>query len=159
MPQLDIATFFSQYIWLCVFYIGFYLVLVHYYLPKLARILKVRNSFGTSNNVANDALYEIVTREDLAVTRFKYAQGALRQGFAHVGTWVDNTAKHINNAAKTNKQFIKLIATKARQEALIQKDIKTLRSAFFNKFPQSEVKNSTKVFSTFYSKALLTVLK
>lgn len=42
MPQLDKVTFFSQFFWLTFFYIGFYLVLVKHFLPKLSRILKVR---------------------------------------------------------------------------------------------------------------------
>ena len=42
MPQLDTVTFFSQYVWLVVFFGGFYLSIVKYYLPKMGRILKVR---------------------------------------------------------------------------------------------------------------------
>jgi hypothetical protein len=42
MPQLDTLTFFSQFFWLSFFFLGFYGMLVKYYLPKLSRILKIR---------------------------------------------------------------------------------------------------------------------
>ena len=42
MPQLDKTTFFSQFLWLLFFYVGFYLVILKYFLPRLSRILKVR---------------------------------------------------------------------------------------------------------------------
>ena len=42
MPQLDKVTFLSQFFWLCVFYLGFYYVLVKYFLPKISRILALR---------------------------------------------------------------------------------------------------------------------
>ncbi len=42
MPQLDKTTFLSQFLWLLFFYIGFYLVVLKHFLPRLSRILKVR---------------------------------------------------------------------------------------------------------------------
>lgn len=42
MPQLDTVTFMSQFFWLCFFFFGFYLCLVQFILPKMARILKFR---------------------------------------------------------------------------------------------------------------------
>lgn len=42
MPQLDIVTYFSQFFWLCFFFLGFYFCLVQFFLPKMARILKYR---------------------------------------------------------------------------------------------------------------------
>lgn len=43
MPQLDILTFFSQFFWLSIFFLSFYVLLVKYYLPRMSRILKIRN--------------------------------------------------------------------------------------------------------------------
>nr|YP_010470409.1 ATP synthase F0 subunit 8 [Tetraselmis marina]UVF37897.1 ATP synthase F0 subunit 8 [Tetraselmis marina] len=42
MPQLDTVTYMSQFFWLCFFFVGFYFVLVQFFLPKMARILKFR---------------------------------------------------------------------------------------------------------------------
>ncbi len=49
MPQLDKVTFLSQFFWFCVVFITMYLVLVKFYLPAIARIVKVRQ------NLASDA--------------------------------------------------------------------------------------------------------
>ena len=42
MPQLDKVAFVSQFFWLCVFYLGFYYVCLKVFLPRLSRILAVR---------------------------------------------------------------------------------------------------------------------
>ena len=42
MPQFDKITFFTQIFWLFFFFLGFYLVFLKTFLPKLASVLKVR---------------------------------------------------------------------------------------------------------------------
>lgn len=42
MPQFDKITFFNQLFWLLLFFSGFYLVLLHYFLPRLGSVLKAR---------------------------------------------------------------------------------------------------------------------
>ena len=44
MPQLDKVTFLSQFFWLCFFYIGFYFLVLKFFLPKMTRILKLRKN-------------------------------------------------------------------------------------------------------------------
>lgn len=64
MPQLDTLSFFPQFFWLTIFYFGFYILLVKYFLPRMGRIIKIRNlkmnaqtlptsgHSGTSENLA-----------------------------------------------------------------------------------------------------------
>lgn len=52
MPQLDKVTFFSQYFWLLVFFLSFYLFVAKYILPKMVRIYLLRQRVLSSNNVA-----------------------------------------------------------------------------------------------------------
>ena len=42
MPQFDKITFFTQLFWLFFFFLGFYLVFLKTFLPKLASVLKAR---------------------------------------------------------------------------------------------------------------------
>jgi F-type H+-transporting ATPase subunit b len=42
MPQLDQFTYLTQFIWLCIFYMTFYVLLFNDGLPKISRILKLR---------------------------------------------------------------------------------------------------------------------
>jgi hypothetical protein len=55
MPQLDTVTFFSQFFWLCFFYLGFYGVVVKFILPKFGRIFKLRENKlrGSSEGVTS----------------------------------------------------------------------------------------------------------
>jgi hypothetical protein len=43
MPQLDQFTYFTQFIWLFVCFMSFYILLYNNGLPKVSRILKLRN--------------------------------------------------------------------------------------------------------------------
>jgi hypothetical protein len=42
MPQLDQFTYLSQFVWLCVFFVSYYILVYNDALPKISRILKLR---------------------------------------------------------------------------------------------------------------------
>lgn len=74
MPQLDKVTFFSQFFWLCFFYLGFYYTVVKYFLPQISRILKLRqekinlSQYGSSslqqeNHQVGENLGNILSRD------------------------------------------------------------------------------------------------
>jgi hypothetical protein len=44
MPQLDTLTFLSQYTWMTLLFLGFYYLLSKYYLPRLSRLLALRQA-------------------------------------------------------------------------------------------------------------------
>lgn len=58
MPQLDKTTFLSQFLWLLFFYIGFYLVILKHFLPRLSRILKVRQKKVSLSQQGTSALLQ-----------------------------------------------------------------------------------------------------
>jgi hypothetical protein len=127
MPQLDLVTFFSQYLWLVVIYLGFYLVLVHSFLPKLARILKVRAamiSTGTDSALSDDTSLQ-AARDNTSVTTLQGAKSALAQGFGSLGTWVTATKDGLKNP-KTTAKYTALLQDNARLQALVTKDVKAL---------------------------------
>jgi hypothetical protein len=41
MPQLDQFMYLTQFVWLCVFYMAFYVLLYNDGLPKISHILKL----------------------------------------------------------------------------------------------------------------------
>jgi hypothetical protein len=52
MPQFDKVIFFNQLFWLVLSFLFFYVVLVFRYLPKISRVLKIRNKkLKKSNSV------------------------------------------------------------------------------------------------------------
>lgn len=42
MPQLDRVTFLSQFFWLSIFFLSFYIVSIKHFLPQMSRLLKYR---------------------------------------------------------------------------------------------------------------------
>lgn len=42
MPQFDKVTFFNQIFWLLLLFLGFYAIVLKYYLPKVSFALKLR---------------------------------------------------------------------------------------------------------------------
>ncbi len=127
MPQLDLVTFFSQYLWLVVFYLGFYFILVHSFLPKVARILKVRAAMiatGTDSALGEDTRLH-TARDQTSVTTLQGAKSALAQGFGSLGTWVTTTKEGLKDPQSTAK-YTALLQENARLQALVTKDVKAL---------------------------------
>lgn len=67
MPQLDKVTFFSQFFWLCFFYLGFYIVLLKYFLPKMSRILKIRKK---KMNTSQEGILTVVQENESVRNNF-----------------------------------------------------------------------------------------
>lgn len=101
MPQLDKVTFLSQYVWLCVFYIGLYVVLLKYFLPRLSRILLARKRRLNVSGQGMDSLHQ--ENRQLGDTYEKTVSSALsasRTGFstffARNQDWVANSVQTVN---------------------------------------------------------------
>ena len=59
MPQLDHVTYLSQYFWLIVFYFALYYGATKYFLPKLSRIMSLRQArMGGDTNISNELMQE-----------------------------------------------------------------------------------------------------
>ena len=58
MPQLDLVTFFSQFFWLCIFYIGFYYILYEYFLPQYSRCILFRDRYSVESQQGATASLE-----------------------------------------------------------------------------------------------------
>lgn len=58
MPQLDVVTFFSQFFWLSIFFIGFYYILYKYFLPQYSRSILFRDKFTFSSSIQKNANLE-----------------------------------------------------------------------------------------------------
>jgi hypothetical protein len=64
MPQLDLVSYMSQFFWLWFFFLGFYLVLVQYFLPKMARILKFRQKKMSSIQTQSSRYQEAIQMQE-----------------------------------------------------------------------------------------------
>jgi hypothetical protein len=108
MPQLDKVTFFSQFFWLCTFYLGFYYIILKYFLPKISRILALRkkkmsfsqdgvNFLQQENNQVRQNFENILSKA-LVTSRnvFQYF-------FSHTTEWLNTSLTNVN---KTHYQTV-----------------------------------------------------
>lgn len=113
MPQLDKVTFLSQFFWLCVFYFGFYFILLKYFLPKISRILALRKkkmSFsqdGVSSlqqeNVEVRQNFETVLSKALSTSK-----NVFNDFFSRTTGWLDESVLSFNKThyQNLNKSYI-----------------------------------------------------
>jgi len=113
MPQLDKVTFLSQFFWLCFFYIGFYFLVLKFFLPKMSRILKLRkNKLSSSqegvtslqqenNKVRNN--YETLLANGLNTSRI-----AFNESFQRTEKWLHDMVENTNKThyQSMNKAYI-----------------------------------------------------
>ena len=64
MPQLDQFTYLTQFVWLCVFYMTFYVLLFNDGLPKISRIFKLRAYLSANNSQSTDRKQETTLGSD-----------------------------------------------------------------------------------------------
>lgn len=107
MPQLDKVTFLSQFFWLCFFYLGFYYIILKFYLPKISRILALRRKkMGFSQegmislqqeNTQVRENYELLLSKALTTSKSLF-----NNFFSRTTTWLDNNATTINKTHYQN---------------------------------------------------------
>lgn len=118
MPQLDKVTFLSQFFWLCVFFFGFYIFQLKYFLPEMSRILKFRkkrlsessgfNLKEENNSVRNSASTLL---ENLLLN----SKNVFKTSFSKSDNWFSDYAQNLNQKAfrKGNLQYLQSIADKS----------------------------------------------
>nr|YP_009720825.1 ATP synthase F0 subunit 8 [Chlorella vulgaris]QGN75014.1 ATP synthase F0 subunit 8 [Chlorella vulgaris]QGN75130.1 ATP synthase F0 subunit 8 [Chlorella vulgaris] len=113
MPQLDKVTFLSQFFWLCFFYLGFYYIILKFYLPKISRILALRRKkmefsqegmiFLQQENQKVRENYEIFLSKALVTSKVLF-----NRMFSRTTGWLDTNATTINQMhyKNVNTSFI-----------------------------------------------------
>ncbi len=108
MPQLDKVTFLSQFFWLCFFYIGFYFLVLKFFLPKMSRILKLRKNKLSSSQQGvtnlqqeNDKIRD--SYENLLASALITSRSAFNNNFQRTENWLYAITENTN---KTHYQFM-----------------------------------------------------
>ena len=113
MPQLDKVTFLSQFFWLCFFYIGFYFLVLKFFLPKMSRVLKLRKNKLSSSQQGvttlqqeNDKIrnsYERVLANGLNTSRT-----AFNDNFQRTEKWLHTMVENTNKThyQSMNKAYV-----------------------------------------------------
>jgi F-type H+-transporting ATPase subunit b len=126
MPQLDKVTFLSQFFWLCFFYLGFYYMILKFYLPKISRILALRRkkmgfshegmiSLQQENNKVREN-YEILLSRALVTSKSLF-----NSFFSRTTTWLNTNALAITRThyQNVNKSFIHTLGETSLSQNLL----------------------------------------
>lgn len=105
MPQLDKASYFSQIFWLLVIFTSFYALIIRIYLPRLARIMKLRQKtlkYGRSltRNIYKEQ--EGILDEKPLVRAAEVGRNSLIRTVASTTKWYNATEKHLQATSLKN---------------------------------------------------------
>ena len=113
MPQLDKVTFLSQFFWLCFFYIGFYFLILKFFLPKMTRILKLRKNKLSSSQEGVTSLQQEndkirISYETLLANGLSASRGAFNESFQRTEKWLQDMVENNNKThfKSINKAYI-----------------------------------------------------
>jgi hypothetical protein len=101
MPQLDKVTFLSQFFWLCLFYIGFYYLVLKYFLPKISRILTLRQKKMNLSQYGFHSLQQEnqQVRQNLDTILYQglsLSRNVFNNFLLHTTNWLDNSLTAVN---------------------------------------------------------------
>ncbi len=126
MPQLDKVTFFSQFLWLTIFYLGFYLVILKHFLPKLSRILKVRQKKVSHSQEGSTALLQEKEKVGgslnmLIEQGIGTSKKLFQENLEKTQSWLDNVVKDTNRATlrNANQSYIASLGEKSISQNLV----------------------------------------
>jgi hypothetical protein len=162
MPQLDSVTFFSQFFWLCVFFIGFYLTLTKYYLPRLSRLLKVRKqrmaaSTGSISLIQEETTSVKESGTNLLVKAVEITQQGITNGFQASATWSENSLVSTNTGdfRAMNQVYMDSLGQMRREHMRVQQVVKSILPPQAHTISGLVSKHSAKTTETWYSANVL----
>ena len=133
MPQLDKVTFLSQFFWLCFFYLGFYILILKYFLPKMSRILKLRKKKLSSSqegvtNLQQENKKVRWSYDTLITSGFLTSRSIFNTSFQRTQEWLQklvNTTNQTHSQAM-NKAYIYSVGQASLSQNLAITQLSTL---------------------------------
>jgi hypothetical protein len=134
MPQLDSLTFFSQFFWFSFFFLGFYILLVKYYLPKMSRLIKVR-SLKVSSGSLQDTLTHSQEKknvsqsgEDFLLQGLSSSKQFFQESFQKTSAWVLDIVELTNKGSfqKMNQMYLSTLGNGFSSQTLFLNQFKNL---------------------------------
>lgn len=97
MPQLDQFTYLTQYVWLCFFYMTFYILLYNYGLPKISRILKLRAYLVSQQSKDTQWSSENVETPQVLQKALKNSFSYLYSSVSAASNWCNDMISNLNS--------------------------------------------------------------
>lgn len=101
MPQLDKVTFLSQFFWLCVLFLGFYIISMKHFLPQMSRILKYRKKRLNQSHQGTDTMQEENSKVRYSTDRLlenglRASKEIFKENLQRTENWLSEYASHTN---------------------------------------------------------------
>ena len=161
MPQLDKVTFLSQFFWLSIFFLAFYIILLKQFLPKMSRILKFRKkrlSFSGEGVLQLGGEKEKVEKSysTLVGNGLSLPRNVLSVNFKKIESWLKDTLSQTNQTklGQVNKRYIASLGERAVAQNLALIPVYTLPHG-----TQEGQNNSSSSLSFFLLKSLVSAQK
>lgn len=161
MPQLDKVTFFSQYFWLCVFFFGFYIFQLKFFLPEMSRILKFRKkrlSESSAVTLQGENNKVRTSTETALENLFKNLRNVFKESSSTNDKWLsEHRTKFSQDFKKGNLKYLQSIAKKCLSNNLAIKSVNTnFSSKIFLTLLTSRVLSQKSIAKRNYTTALST---
>lgn len=114
MPQLDKASYFSQLFWLLVIFTSFYAIIIRIYLPRLARIMKLRQKALKYGKSLTRDIYkeqEGILDEKPLIRALEEGRNSLMRTVENTNKWYNATEKQLQATSLKNVNQFYLIST------------------------------------------------
>lgn len=120
MPQLDKVTFLSQFFWLCVFFLGFYVVSLKFFLPQMGRVLKYRKKRLSKSDQGVSTMQEENEKvrhstDRLLENGLKTSKEIFNQNLQRTENWLLEYTSHTNQTKlkDTNYNYLRSLGERS----------------------------------------------
>jgi Plant ATP synthase F0 len=122
MPQLDQFTYLTQFVWLSISFMSYYVLLYNYGLPKISRILKLRARLVSQQNKATDISNQQLDQDEVIAESFKSSVAYLNSSVSAASQWCNEmvTKFNANQLEPLNKAYVRSLA-----EVSVSQKVKT----------------------------------
>ena len=112
MPQLDQFTYLTQFVWLCLCFMGYYVLLYNNALPKIGRILKLRSRLVSQQNKVDAPNGQLVQQDDVVTHSLNSSAAYLNSSVSGASQWCNEmvTSLNANQLEPVNKVYVRSLA-------------------------------------------------
>lgn len=139
MPQLDQFTYLTQFVWLCVCFMTFYVLLYNDALPKISKILKLRSYLVSQQSETADAGHQLVEQDSVISQSLNSSVAYLNSSVSGASQWCNEmvTSLNANQIEPMNKAYVRSLAEMSVSQMVKSSALDTL-SAYPSAAPLSK---------------------
>jgi hypothetical protein len=120
MPQLDILSYFAQFIWFTGTFLTFYFWMTHDYLPTLRKAMSIRAAYTQTQDEGSTGAFSEYTQEELSHKTsvngyiqdlFEVSKNSYQGITTASQVWLTDSRKMVQSTSfkKAHKNFVKAV--------------------------------------------------